>query len=524
MPDKPRAESFDVVIAGSGFAGSLLALILRKQGRSVALVEKGRHPRFAIGESATPVSNLLLEELARQWGLDRVLPLTKWGTWQRSYPELAVGLKRGFSFYHHRWGKPFGALPDRSDQLLVAASSRDEISDTNWYRPDLDQFLVHEAMAEGADYRGEAELTSFEELPDRVRVGGSQGGSSFEIEARYFVDATGPRGFLHRHLRLGELFLRFFQPTQGLFNHFRNVKRLGDMEVLRAFPSPPYPVDDAALHHVFDGGWIWVLPFNNGITSAGVACTDRVALELNLAEGAPAWGRLMKKLPTVQEQFASAEAVLPFFHAPRLPFRSAVAAGKRWVLLPHAAGFIDPIFSSGFPLTLLGLSRLAEAFQHDWDSPRMAESFLSYEHQTIAEADAAERLDGALYASFRDFPLFVALSMLYFSAVTWTEAARRLEKPELAASFLLSADPKFAPGFRAICEETIRLGKSGSPAEARTRVMQRIRELVEPFDVAGLLEPGRGNWFPVDDDALRLARGKLGATDREIEAMLARHG
>jgi FADH2 O2-dependent halogenase len=46
-------------------------------------------------------------------------------------------------------------------------------------------------------------------------------------------------------------------------------------------------VDDAALHHVFDGGWVWVLRFNNGITSAGVAATDAIAQELRFEDGAP---------------------------------------------------------------------------------------------------------------------------------------------------------------------------------------------------------------------------------------------
>jgi len=39
---------YDVAIVGSGFAGSLLAMIARRQGRSVVLLEKGRHPRFAM--------------------------------------------------------------------------------------------------------------------------------------------------------------------------------------------------------------------------------------------------------------------------------------------------------------------------------------------------------------------------------------------------------------------------------------------------------------------------------------------
>jgi FADH2 O2-dependent halogenase len=74
-------------------------------------------------------------------------------------------------------------------------------------------------------------------------------------------------------------------------------------------------VDDAAVHHVFDGGWIWVLRFNNGVTSAGAAVDARLAKELNFAEGAAAWERLLNRLPTVREQFRDAKAALPFVYA-----------------------------------------------------------------------------------------------------------------------------------------------------------------------------------------------------------------
>src|SRR5262249_39356606 len=85
----------DVAIVGSGFAGSLTALCLLRRGRRVVIVERGRHPRFAIGESSTPLANLLIEELADRYDLPRIRPFSKWGTWQHARPEVACGLKRG---------------------------------------------------------------------------------------------------------------------------------------------------------------------------------------------------------------------------------------------------------------------------------------------------------------------------------------------------------------------------------------------------------------------------------------------
>ena len=111
---------FDIAVVGSGFAGSLLAMIARRLGRSVVMIERGRHPRFAIGESSTPLANLLLEELALRHDLPGVRPLCKWGAWQKSLPHIGCGLKRGFTFLHHALGEKFSG-----SELLVAASPRD---------------------------------------------------------------------------------------------------------------------------------------------------------------------------------------------------------------------------------------------------------------------------------------------------------------------------------------------------------------------------------------------------------------
>ena len=97
--------------------------------------------------------------------------------------------------------------------------------------------------------------------------------------AGFVVDASGPRGFLTTALGTGGAPPRWLPPTQGLFTHFEDVDLLGTTSCRRT-ASPPYPPDAAALHHVFPGGWIWVLRFNNGITSAGAALTDPLAAQL----------------------------------------------------------------------------------------------------------------------------------------------------------------------------------------------------------------------------------------------------
>jgi FADH2 O2-dependent halogenase len=513
----PRIEA-DVAIVGSGFAGSLAALALLKRGRRVTLIERGRHPRFAIGESSTPLANLLIEELSDRYDLPKIRAFSKWGSWQQARPDVACGLKRGFTFFFHQPGAVFADSADHRRQLLVAASPHDGIADTHWYRPELDQALAQEAQAEGAVYLDMTRLDRLRQEGDRTILEGEREGQSVRIAARFVIDASGPRGFLHRALGLEAAPLRWLPPTQGLYTHFEGVER---WDRLRPPPErPPYPIDDAAVHHVFPGGWIWVLRFNNGLTSAGAALTDPAAAALGAADGAPAWNRLLAQMPSVADQFRSARAVLPFVHAPRIAFRSARVAGPGWALLPSAAGVIDPLLSTGFPLTLLGILRLVDLLERTSPGAVRDAALLAYERTTLAELDATERLVAALYATMDDPPLFKRLSLLYFAAASFSEAARRLGRPGLAPGFLLCAHPTFGPELAACAS----LAASAPQGPARRALEARIDRAIEPFDTAGLLDRGRRDWYPVAAADLLASAAKLHATPEEIHRLLERTG
>jgi tetracycline 7-halogenase / FADH2 O2-dependent halogenase len=508
--------TYDIAIAGSGFAGSLMAIIAKRLGYSVALIERGTHPRVVIGESSTPLANLLFEELCQRYDLRALAPLAKWGRWQHTYPQVACGLKRGFTFYHHSLGEKGDPAASFETQLLVAASPHDEIADTQWYRADVDAFLVEHARQLDVDYFDETQIENVECSANGIRLAVSRHGSAFSLSARFVVDATGPRGLLHRALRLSETELPCYLLTQALWSHFEGVTRPADTPL----GMPPYPPEDAAVHHVFDGGWIWVLRFNNGITSAGVAATDAVAAELGFSEGESAWHRLVEAMPALQRQFSHARAVLPFRLIPRLSFLNGQAAGDRWALLPSAAGFVDPLLSTGFPLTLLGVERVARILEAGLESPRLGVELLDYERRTRDEILVTARLIGALYANMSNFAVFRALTLLYFAAASYSETARRLHKPQLAQSFLLHDHPTFGPAMRAILECAM-LRPQGADA---TQLIEDIRRTIEPIDVAGLSKPNAQNWYPVDAEDLLNGCAKVESTRVEIESLLQRCG
>ncbi|GGA63085.1 halogenase [Edaphobacter acidisoli] len=511
---------YDIAIAGSGFGGSLLSMIAHRLGHSVVLIERGTHPRTVIGESSTPLTNLLLEELTTRYDLPTIRPLSKWGTWQQAHPQIACGLKRGFTFYHHDLEDPQPFPPDRSHQLLVAASPHDRIADTHWYRADFDHLLVREAQSLGVDYLDETTLTKITEHDSAIQFEATRHNNPITISAKLLIDATGPRGLLHHALNLGEKPLPNLPHTQALYTHFTGAGKIEP-----SHQAPPYPVDAAAVHHIFDGGWIWVLQFNNGITSAGIAATDALATKLNLSEGAPAWQRILTHIPALQHQFSDAKPTQPFRHIPHLSFQSAAITGKRWALLPSAAGFVDPLLSTGFPLTLTGIDRLARILNQStdaqsFDSPSLAHELQTYAAETEADQLAATRLIAALYANMHDFPTFSALSLLYFAAVSYAETAHRLNKPELAPSFLLHTHPTFGPASKSLCERALHIATPAQAAELREDILGAI----DPINVASLGNATRRNWYPVDANDLIQAAPKLNASPEDIDQLLQRCG
>jgi tetracycline 7-halogenase / FADH2 O2-dependent halogenase len=486
----------------------------------VILLEKGKHPRFAIGESSTPLANLLLADLTTRYNLPQLTPLAKWGSWQRTYPEIGCGLKRGFTFYHHALGGAPTRASDRATQLLVAASPHNGISDTHWYRADFDHLFLREAQNAGVEYIDEIRLHSASECDNAVSLRGIRNGQELAFRAKFVVDATGPRGFLHRALQLPERPLDGFPSTQSIYSHFSGVKCVGDAASDPPGEAPPYPVNAAAVHHIFEGGWVWILHFNNGITSAGVAATDSLADRLQLKEGGPAWERLLKLVPDLRTQFAAAKPERGFTYIPRLSFRSGAISGKRWALLPSAAGFADPLLSTGFTLTLLGVARLADAIEKKWESADFGASLLNYSIHTDNELLATSRLVASLYETMGHFPVFVALLMIYFASVSFSESARRLGRPELAPSFLLHGHPIFGPQCLQLFDR-VRNAPKPIDSESFTELVLRT---IEPFNVAGLGDPRRRNWYGVDAEDLLSSAWKLGASREEVSQMLNRSG
>ncbi|HKJ33010.1 MAG TPA: hypothetical protein VKA34_14335 [Balneolales bacterium] len=512
---------YDIAIVGSGFGGSLCAMIARQLGLSVIMLEKDRHPRFVIGESTTPLTDLYLEELTDKYGLKEVHNLTKYGRWKRSYPDVNVGLKRGFSFFHHEAGKPFQDGEKHRNQLLVAANPNSELGDTQWYRPEFDQLLVKIAEDYGVEYHDQTEVKNVRFINNDIEMAIEKAGVKKNVNAGFLIDASGPNGFLHHNLDLpgGNKFPNI-PDRESLFTHFKNVGMTMDWINPDEKDNLPYHPDHAAIHLLFDGGWIWLLRFDNGIVSAGVSLDKKIAREIKLEEGKSAWSRLISRFPSIDDLFKEAEAVYPFQHMPSMSYRCDKISGKKWVMLPAASAFIDPMMSTGFPLNLRGIMRIGKILEHIKEPAKREELLNSYSVETKKDQQVGARMIAALLRHLADFELFSALSMLYFAAASYSESAIRLKKPELASSFLLDENPEIGPVFRQCYQKALTINTE----KEKKSLIDEIYRSIQSIDVAGLSDTQRNHWYPVKAKDLLENAGKLNATKNEIIDYMKRTG
>jgi tetracycline 7-halogenase / FADH2 O2-dependent halogenase len=526
-------QSCEVAIVGSGFAGSLLARVLAVLGYDVVLLERGTHPRFAIGESSTPLANLSLERIGIRYGLEDCYQLATHGRWLAHFPELRRGLKRGFTFYRHHPDQSFADRGLDSERLLVAASPQDSLSDTHWLRADVDHHFVRQAVSAGVDYRDRVQLTNADFGTNSVRLNGTQNGVEFELRTNFLIDASGPSGFLARQLSIPSDLDQTETRSAIVFSHFDGVRLMKD--VAPGMPEGPYPDDWAAVHHVIDEGWMYSLRFDDGVTSAGFLLTPRGLASLQSSATSDAetlWRALLQRYPTLARAFADATPLMPIAFRPGIQHRLTRAAGERWALMPHAFAFVDPLFSTGIAWSLRAVERLALAFESAAHNRRVPELdvLTRYEAMLRAEADQIDLVVAGAYEAMTHFDLFAAHAMLYFGAVSFAEASQRLVPGEFAAwkGFLGVGDPVLEPlpreSLRLLRQITGGRGEVGT-SEARRSFADWIAQAIAPRNIAGLANPARRNLYPVNFDALIEGHAILGMSrDHLIDALPALRG
>jgi FADH2 O2-dependent halogenase len=490
------SESYDVIILGSGFSGSLLGRILVKRGWKVLVIDSGRHPRFAIGESTTPTADFLVAHIADSWDLPELAPLACWGSWKREYPEVVCGKKRGFSYYRHRRSEAYADDRRHDRSLLVAASREDRYSDTHWFRSSVDHFLARLATDAGVTLWQESSVVSadFDRFEHRWRVGVVRSGvvgerekteRAVSVRARWIVDASGGGGATAGLVDNGRDDDWMRTRTRATYAHFSGVKPF----VAGRADDDPFCGDDAAQHHLVDNGWWWMLRFDNGVTSVGLV--ERMGRDDEPPRRDSASERLFlaaADYPSVGELLDGAKVVGPaggVVASGRLSRCRTAACGAGWVLLPNAYGFVDPLHSTGIAHALSGVDRVARILTGPTDEidGRLAE----YQTQLRDEIRWLDTLIAGCYRAMPSFRRFTAYCGYYFVAAIGFEAVMGSDPAVWPMGYMQCGDRRLAEAAEASYQE------AGDDSVSDDDFVRRVRKRIAPWNRVGLLDPALCN-------------------------------
>lgn len=325
--------NFDVVIIGAGPAGSVATALLLKEDLKVCIIEKNKFPRFMIGESLLPHCMDIFTE-------SDLLPIIKEQNYMVKTGAFFTREHQAFDLdfseqYTHGWGYTYQVPRDHFDATLADTVAK---RGTKFF------------------YEHTPEKLSFESKGVKIQVKDPQG-QSFEISARFILDGSGSGGFIPRALNL-----------------YQDAKLPPRMAIFTHVTSDKLPAGKAQgkiwICTVNKDVWMWVIPFSNGKTSVGAVGDPRYfeSLPGSLDDKLRA---IILTVPRLRERLSQAQFVFPARSFQDYSLAVKQLHGPHFVLLGNAAGFLDPIFSSGVTLALESASRAVKLMIREFKGERV---------------------------------------------------------------------------------------------------------------------------------------------------------
>lgn len=334
--------NYDIAIIGGGPAGSTIATLLAKKGRNVILFEKEKFPRYHIGESLVtgvmPIlkelgidSKMKKEDFIKKYGITLV-----WGNhskpWKISFEEADPNNDAEFKY-------TFEVERDKFDYILLQHAKDSGVKV-------MENTLVKKVNYEngrciGLSYRNNND----EELID--------------INSNFVIDASGQSALISKKNKL----INYDEELKNLavWSYFKDGKRYEDTEY-----------GNIIIENIKDG-WLWYIPQRNNITSVGyVAPTVRFKKQniKNLLTES------INKSSEVKNMLENATEISQRRTIKDWSYHSEKFAGPGYLLTGDAAGFVDPLFSTGVFLAMNSASLGARIINDILDSPDNEEQLL----------------------------------------------------------------------------------------------------------------------------------------------------